>query len=61
MEYDKVYMERGNIGSRHECAEGAFFETCTRFLLLFTFAKVVNTTSQKDKYSTGNINVSGNL
>ena len=49
VKYDSVYKQKGNPGTRHDRAEGAFFETCTRFLLLPTFTKVANPRTQKDQ------------
>ena len=59
--YDSVYKQNGNPGTRHDRAEGAFVETCTRFLLLFTFAKVAITRTQNDQFPIGNIYISENL
>ena len=58
VKYDSVYKQNGNPGTRHDRAEGAFFETCTRFLLLFTFAKVAITRTQNDHFPIGNIDIS---
>ena len=61
VKYDSVYKQNGNPGTRHDRAEGAFFETCTRFLLLLTVAKVAITRTQNDQFPIGNIDISENL
>ena len=58
VKYDSVYKQKGNPGARHDRAEGAFFETCKRFLLLFTFAKVAISRTQNDQFPIGNIDIS---
>ena len=61
VKYNSVYKQNGDPGTRHDRAEGAFFETNTRFLLLCTFAKVAITRTQNDQFPIGNITISENL